>query len=182
MSTYSPSLVLPVGGRDHTLGPATAPVTLLEYGDYECPHCRATHAVVADVRLRMGTLLRFAYRHFPLTNVHPHAQRAAEAAEAAGAQGRFWPMHARLFEYQEALEDGHLLVHAETVGLDVSRFARELAAGIHTRRVREDFMSGVRSGVNGTPTFYINNIRYDGGHDAASLIEGIELALEGSPG
>jgi protein-disulfide isomerase len=178
MSTYSPQLLLPVSERDHTIGSASAPVTLLEYGDYECPYCRAAHAVVEEVRLRLRTVLRFAYRHFPLTNVHPHAQRAAEAAEAAGAQGRFWAMHDRLFEYQDALEDDDLLAHAEAVRLDLARFARELAAGIHNRRVREDFMSGVRSGVNGTPTFYLNDIRYDGGHDAASLIAGIELALQ----
>jgi len=178
MSTYSPHLLLPVSERDHTIGLASAPVTLLEYGDYECPYCRAAQVVVAEVRLRLMNRLRFAYRHFPLTNVHPHAQRAAEAAEAAGAQGRFWAMHDRLFEYQDALEEDDLLVHAEAIGLDLPRFARELAARIHTARVREDFMSGVRSGVNGTPTFYLNDIRYDGGHDVASLIEGIELALE----
>ena len=177
MSTYVPRLVLPVGERDHIRGPFTAPVTLLEYGDYECPYCGAAHPIVQEVRRRVGPPLRFVYRHFPLTNVHPHAELAAEAAEAAGAQGRFWEMHDRLFEHQDALADEDLVAHAEVLELDVERFVRELAAGTHTPRVRQDFTSGVRSGVNGTPSFYINGVRYDGQFDLASLLGAIEAVL-----
>jgi protein-disulfide isomerase len=150
-------------------------VTLLEYGDYECPYCGAAHPVVEAVRARMRSRLRFAYRHFPLTHVHAHAQRAAEAAEAAGAQGRFWEMHNLLFANQDALDDESLLVYSAQLDLDVARVARELAAGIHAPRVREDFMSGARSGVNGTPTFFFNGVRYDGPRDVESMIAAAAL-------
>jgi protein-disulfide isomerase len=126
----------------------------------------------------MGKRLCFIYRHFPLTNVHPHAELAAEAAEAAGAQGRFWEMHDRLFEHQDALSDEDLVAHADALGLDVERFARELADGTHAPKVRQDFVSGVRSGVNGTPCFYINGVRYgDGQYDLGSLLGAIEAVL-----
>jgi len=178
MSTHVPQLVLPVTPeRDHIRGPVTAPITLLEYGDYECPYCGAAHPIVQEVRRRMGKRLCFVYRHFPLTNVHPHAELAAEAAEGAGAQGRFWEMHDRLFEHQDALSDEALVAHADALGLDVERFARELAAGAHAPKVRQDFMSGVRSGVNGTPCFYINGVRYDGQYDLASLLGAVEAVL-----
>ena len=175
MSTsVPPRLVLPVGERDHIRGPVNAPLTLLEYGDFECPHCGAAHPIVEAVRRRMGRRLRFVFRHFPLANIHPHAEAAAEAAEAAGAQGKFWEMHDRLFEHQEALADEDLLAHADALGLDVERFAAELADGTYAPRVRQDFISGVRSGVNGTPTFYINDVRHDGSYDAASLLAALE--------
>jgi protein-disulfide isomerase len=126
----------------------------------------------------MGDRLRFAFRHFPLAQMHPHAERAAEAAEAAGAQGRFWEMHDLLFEHQKTLDDGHLLQFAEVLELDTERFAREVAAGIYRERVREDFMSGVRSGVNGTPTFFINGVRHDGSWQLEVLLGAIERAAE----
>jgi protein-disulfide isomerase len=176
MSMVSPQLVLPVGPRDHIRGCARAPVILLEYGDYECPYCGATHPIIESVRGVMRNRLRFVYRHFPLASVHPHAQQAAEAAEAAGAQGRFWAMHDRLFDHQDALDTESLLAHAAAIGLDTGRVADELAAGVHRPRVREDFASGVRSGVNGTPTFYVNGVRHDGAADVASLIRAIERA------
>ncbi len=178
MSTHVARLVLPVTPeRDHIRGPVTAPITLLEYGDYECPYCGAAHPIVQEVRRRMGKRLCFVYRHFPLTNVHPHAELAAEAAEAAGAQGRFWEMHDRLFEHQDALSDEDLVAHADALGLDVERFARELADGARAPKVRQDFVSGVRSGVNGTPCFYINGVRDDGQYDLASLLGAIEAVL-----
>jgi protein-disulfide isomerase len=177
MSMHSPVLVLPVGARDHIRGPVSAPVTLLEYGDYECPHCGAAHPIVEGIRRHMGDRLRFVYRHFPLANVHPHAESAAESAEAAAAQDKFWAMHDRLFEHQDALDEPALAEHASLVGLDVTRFVRELGAGTYAPRVREDFMSGVRSGVNGTPTFYVNGVRHNGGYDPASLMAAIEEAL-----
>jgi protein-disulfide isomerase len=166
-------LVLPVDGRDHVRGPADAPVTLLEYGDYECPHCGLAHPIVNEVQQRLGRQLRFAFRHFPLAEIHPHAEMAAEAAEAAGAQGRFWEMHDLLFKNQDALNDTDLLRYAEVLGLELTRFVNELADRTWEPRVREDFMSGVRSGVNGTPTFFVNGVRHDGPWDADSLIEAL---------
>jgi protein-disulfide isomerase len=166
-------LVLPVDGRDHVRGPADAPVTLLEYGDYECPHCGLAHPIVNEVQQRLGRQLRFAFRHFPLAEIHPHAEMAAEAAEAAGAQGRFWEMHDLLFKNQDALNDTDLLRYAEALGLELTRFVNELADRTWEPRVREDFMSGVRSGVNGTPTFFVNGVRHDGPWDADSLIEAL---------
>jgi len=177
MSTHTPHLTVPVSGRDHIRGKVTAPLTLLEYGDFECPYCGAAHPILEEVRALLGPRLRFVYRHFPLTNVHPHAESAAEAAEAAGAQGRFWEMHDRLFEHQDALEDEDLVAHADALGLDVERFVEELADGVHAPRVRQDFLSGVRSGVNGTPSFYINGVRYNGQYDLASLLAALEAAL-----
>jgi protein-disulfide isomerase len=151
-------------------------VTLLEYGDFECPFCGAAHPVVETVRRMAGDELRFVYRHFPLTNIHPHAEGAAEAAEAAGAQGRFWEMHDRLFENQHALDPASLIEHAGALRLDVPRFASDLTERVFAPRVREDFLSGVRSGVNGTPTFFINDVRYDGPHDVPSLYQAITVA------
>ena len=173
MNTSSPRLVLTVSSRDHIRGPSQAPVTLVEYGDYECPHCAAAHLVVEAVRWQMASRLRFVFRHFPLSQIHPHAQHAAEAAEAAGAQRRFWAMHDRLFTHQDALDNDSLLAHAALIRLDVAQFARELATGIHALRVREDFATGVRSGVNGTPTLFMNGVRYDGPRDYDSLIAAI---------
>jgi protein-disulfide isomerase len=162
-------LLLPVAERDHVRGPRNAPVTLVEYGDYECPYCGIAHPTVLALRKELGDGLCFVYRHFPLTSAHPHAQHAAEAAEAAGAQGRFWEMHDVLFENQHALGDRDLVEYAGAVGLDVPRFVREMTGHAHAARVREDFMSGARSGVNGTPTFFVNGLRHDGPHDFPSL-------------
>jgi protein-disulfide isomerase len=156
------TLTVPVNEHDHSIGPADAPVTLVEYGDYECPHCGRAHPLVQAIKRQLGDRLRFVYRHFPLTEAHPHAQTAAEAAEAAGAQGRFWQMHDTLFRNQQALYDEDLLLYAARIGVDVERFARELVAGTYVKKVRDDFRSGVRSGVNGTPTFFVNGERFDG--------------------
>ncbi|MGH9880986.1 MAG: DsbA family protein, partial [Pyrinomonadaceae bacterium] len=155
-------LVVPVSKPDHIRGPATAPVTLVEYGDYECPYCGAAHLITSKILEATPDRLRFVFRHFPLSEVHPHAKLAAEAAEAAGAQGRFWPMHDLLFENQQTLDERHLVGFAEELGLDTKRFVRELNEGIYRERVREDFKSGVKSGVNATPTIFINGIRHDG--------------------
>jgi protein-disulfide isomerase len=166
-------LVLPVDGRDHVRGSADAPSTLVEYGDYECTYCGRAHPIVEEVQRRLGRQLRFAFRHFPLAEIHPHAQPAAEAAEAAGAQGRFWEMHDLLYKNQQALDDADLLRYADALELDLTRFVSELADRTWETRVREDFMSGVRSGVNGTPTFFVNGVRHDGPWDADSLIEAL---------
>jgi protein-disulfide isomerase len=172
-------LTLPVSSRrDHCRGPDTAPVILLEYGDYECPHCGKAYVTIKTIRDYFGDQLRFAFRNFPLTQVHPHAQHAAEAAEAAGAQGMFWEMHDMLYENQDALDDPSLREYALFLELDMDRFDFEMMEHVHAKRVREDFMSGVMSGVNGTPTFYLNGIRYDGSSNEGSLMAAIEeLAL-----
>ena len=175
---WAPELTMPVtSDRDHVRGPVDAPAELVEYGDYECPFCAAAHPVVEGLLADAGDAIGFAFRHFPLTTVHPHAERAAEAAEAAGAQGRFWPMHDLLFANQHRLGDRDLLGYARTLDLDVDRFAEELATGVHLDRVREDLMSGVRSGVNGTPTFFTNGVRHDGPHDAGSLAMALGLGV-----
>jgi protein-disulfide isomerase len=167
-------LTVPVSERDHAVGSPYAPVTLVEYGDYECPHCGAAHPVVNTLQHALGPHLRFVYRHFPMASMHPHAPKAAEAAEAAGAQGEFWPMHDTIFEHQRALEPQNLAAYADALGLDLARFSRELASHVHAARVREDFTGGVRSGVNGTPTFFINGVRHDGSYALESLLGAIE--------
>ena len=172
-----PRLTVPVSERDHVLGPATAPVTLVEYGDYECPFCRAAHASVEQVRQVMGNDLRFVFRHFPLSQIHPHAYQAAEAAEAAGAQGRFWEMHHLLFANQDRLGLRDLIGYAGALDLDLERFVTDLRGHAYAGRLREDFLSGVRSGVNGTPTFFVNGIRHDGGYDAQALLEALRSEL-----
>ena len=170
-------LTLPVSeDRDHTQGPADAPVTLVEYGDYECPYCGAAYPIIKQVQERMGEKLRFVFRNFPITTSHPHAEQAAEAAEAAASQGSFWEMHDLLYENQRRLEDEHLRTYAEQLGLDLESFDRDLAEHVHAARVREDFMSGVRSGVNGTPTFYINGARHDDSYEVNTLLAALELA------
>jgi protein-disulfide isomerase len=169
-------LTLPVGTRDHVQGPADAAVTLVEYGDYECPHCGRAYPVVKEVQRRLGAKLRFVFRNFPLSEGHPHAQHAAEAAESAGAQGRFWEMHDILFEHQGALLDRNLVDYATAVGVDAVTFERDLAAHTYKSRVREDFMSGVRSGVNGTPTFFIDGVRFDDSWDVETLTEALTAA------
>ena len=171
-----PQLNPPVSDRDHAQGPAGAKLTLVEYGDYECPHCGRAHPIVKAVQKRLGTRLRFVFRNFPLSNAHPNAEAAAEAAEAAAAQGKFWEMHDLLFEHQDALEREDLLRYAADLGLDVKRFASELEGAVHRPRVQEDFRSGVRSGVNGTPTFFINGSRFDGAWDEAGLLAALETA------
>ena len=162
----SNELVVPVGERDHINGSFDAPVILVEYGDFECPHCGRAYPILKAVQRALGNDLAFVYRHFPLAEAHPHARLAAEAAEAAGAQGKFWAMHDMLFEHQDALEPEELVAYAHALDLDRARFARDLEDGVYTRRVRDDFRGGVRSGVNGTPTFFINGVRYDGNWSA----------------
>ena len=172
-------LTMPVNKeRDHIQGPADAAVTLVEYGDYECPYCGTAYPIIKEVQARMGRRLRFVFRNFPITTSHPHAEQAAEAAEAAAAQGKFWQMHDQLFEHQHALDGEYLLAYAAAIGLEVDEFAREMALGVHAPRVREDFLSGVRSGVNGTPTFFINNLRYDGPASYEGLVATIAARLE----
>jgi protein-disulfide isomerase len=173
------TLKFPVTESDHRAGPDDAPVTLVEYGDYECPYCGQAYPIVKEVQRAMGRRLRFVFRNFPLAQLHPHAERAAESAEAAAAQNKFWEMHDSLFEGQRALETNDLVARAKVLGIDAARFNEELLAGVYAERVRHDFHTGMRSGVNGTPTFFINGVRHDGPWDFDSLMEAFEAAADG---
>jgi protein-disulfide isomerase len=173
----SPRLTIPVGPNDHIRGgPETAPLTLVEYGDYECPYCGAAYPIVKEVERILGDELRSVFRNFPLGDMHPHAVGAAEAAESAAAQGRFWEMHDRLYEHQDRETTEDLIEHARVLGLDVERFKSDLQEHTYEPRIQEDFLSGVRSGVNGTPTFFINGVRHNGGYDLDSLLAALRAA------
>ena len=167
------SLTLPDAERDHICGSADGLIRLLEYGDYECPFCAEAHVMVKEIQRRLGDDLLFAFRNFPLTNIHPHAEHAAEAAEGAGEQGNFWGMHDLLFENQGSLEDDDLAAYAAELVLDETRLIREVTSSAYAPRIREDFRSGVRGGVNGTPTFFINGERYDGTRDLEHLLNAL---------
>jgi protein-disulfide isomerase len=176
------SKILDVTELDHVGGPASAPVTMIEYGDFQCPHCRRAFPIVEELREQMGDTLRFVFRHFPLTEIHPLAAQAAEASEAAATQGKFWEMHHVLFERQPDFEIPELASYAEELGLDVKRFASEMAAGKYQDRVRADVMSGVRAGVNGTPTFFINGKRHDEPWDLEFLVRAVTHAAGAAGG
>jgi len=171
------SLTTPVTDRDHIQGSDKALVTLVEYGDYQCPHCGRAYPIVEEIRKTMGDRLRFVFRNFPLAEVHEYAEIAAEAAEAAGFQDRFWEMHHALFTHQNALAASNLVHYGARIGLDTTLLAQALTEHRFKTRVREDFISGVRSGVNGTPTFFINGRRHDGPFDLSSLAGAIEEAM-----
>ena len=164
--------------RDHVRGPDDAPVTLVEYGDFQCPYCGEAYPVVHELLRRFGDQVRFVFRHMPLPDLHPRSPAAAEAAEAAGAQGRFWEMHDHLFEHQLELADDELRAHAEAVGVpDGERFDSELRDGVHTSRVEEDYRSGARSGVPSTPRFFVNGVIHLGAASHADLAEAIDAEL-----
>jgi protein-disulfide isomerase len=169
-------LIDPVGPGDHVLGRQDAPVTLVEYLDYECPFCAEAHYAMLEVLRRVGDVVRFVARNFPLSQLHRHALLAAEAAEAAGAQGGFWPMHSMLFDNRDALELPDVESYAGKLGLDVTRFAGDLDQSAYLPRVQKDFRSGVRSGVNGTPAFFLDGMSLDGDRDADSLVYAISGA------
>jgi protein-disulfide isomerase len=162
--------------RDHILGPADALVTLVEYGDFECPFCARSYPAVQAIRRQLGDRLRFVYRHFPRPE-HPHARHAAEASEAAAAQGHFWHMHDMLFEHQSALEDKDLVGYAAAIGLEVGRFERDLTTHVYLERVHADLESAVRSGAHGTPTFFINGVKHEGADTFDDLMGAIREQL-----
>ena len=162
-------LAVPVHAGDHARGPADAPVTVVEYGDFECPDSARASTVLRDVRHRLGEQVQVVFRHFPLRHKHPHAQWAAEAAEAAGAQGRFWEMHDALFVHLRLLGDEHLDLYVARLGLDAARLRRDIVVHAYAPRVQADYEGGERSGVTGTPTLFINGVRYDGPTDAEPL-------------
>jgi protein-disulfide isomerase len=170
-------LTQPVSAQDHAEGPADAPLTLVEYGDYQCPHCGAAYPVVKRLQKTLGKKLRFVFRNFPLSEMHPYALIAAEAAEAAALQNRFWEMHDLIFERQTQLKPDIIPSWAETLGLDAGRFRSDITLDAVEKRIKDDRMSGIRSGVNGTPTFYINGARYDGPTDYDSMLAALESVL-----
>jgi protein-disulfide isomerase len=171
-------LKVAVTAEDHAQGPESAPVTLVEYGDYECPHCGRAYPIVKQIQKHFGKRLRLVFRNFPLSEMHPHAEGAAEAAEFAGAQGKFWEMHDLLFENQDRLDEALYLALAQELELPAGALRKSLEAGTYRIRVRADFTGGVRSGVNGTPTFFINGHRQDGPFDFEDLVSAIDKAVD----
>jgi protein-disulfide isomerase len=163
---------------DHTLGPDDAPVTLLEYGDYECPFCRGAFRDVHRLLDRYPAKIRFAFRNFPISQVHPHAEQAAEAAEAAAAQGKFWEMYELLLQPSAGLDLDSLLNCAERIGLDVGRFRNEVLGNVYAERVAADVQEGVRNGVNQTPKFYVDGQRIDGKFPMEGLVEAVRDAVQ----
>jgi protein-disulfide isomerase len=159
----------PVNARDHVAGSASAPITLVEYGDYECPYCGQAYRVVKALQEQLGAQLLYVFRNFPLASSHPHALLAAEAAEAAAVQGKFWAMHDLLYEHQDALEPPDLFEYAARLGLELDGFERDLRSPISFDKIGADLRSGAISGVNGTPTFFVNGYRHDGDFDHDSL-------------
>jgi protein-disulfide isomerase len=170
-------LTVPVSAVDHTLGPEHAPVTLVEYGDFECPNCKQAAPAVKLLLERFDERVRFTYRHFPLEDVHPHALMAAEAAECAGAQGKFWQMHELLFANQVHLKPKQLHGYAEQIGLDMVRYSAEMDDHVYLQRVREHIDSGLKSGVRGTPGFFVNGRIQDVSFGIRALFDAVESAL-----
>ena len=168
-------LTIPVSNNDHIRGKENAPVTLVEYGDFECPYCGQAYPIVEEVKKIKGDELRIVFRNFPLSGVHPHAIHAAYAAEAAAKQGKFWEMHKLLFENQDALEDHELIGYAKDLNLNIQLFKKDMDSDETAKVVEEDFMSGARSGVNGTPTFFINGERYDEPCELDLLLKALDL-------
>jgi protein-disulfide isomerase len=162
---------------DWTLGLRDAPLAIVEYGDFECPYCAAARPTLESLIHENRELVRLVFRHFPVTSAHPHAFGAAEAAEAAGAQGAFWEMHDLLFSNRAALEHDDLLSYAGELGLDLPRFDRELGAHFYAEEIRQDFHRGIRDGVNGTPTLFVDGLRYDGPREKGALLEAVTLRL-----
>lgn len=160
---------------DHAHGPEDAPHTLVEYGDYECPDCGRLYLILRDLQNDIGSRLRVVFRHYPLSGIHHHAQQAAEAAEAAGEQGKFWEMHNLLFERQDALQTKHLILYAGELALDVGRIRNELKNQTYSERVRADFIAGVQNGVYRTPGLFMNGVRYQESWDRESLLTLIKM-------
>jgi protein-disulfide isomerase len=171
-------LKIPVTASDHIQGDLTAPVILVEYGDYQCPHCGHAYPIVQRVQKHFGKKLAFVFRNFPLNEAHPDAQAAAETAEFAATKGRFWEMHDAIFEHQEDLSDELLLALAENLGLSPADLTKALSSNQFTQKVKSDFIGGVRSGVNGTPTFFINGQRHNGPFEFEDLVQAIDAVLK----
>jgi protein-disulfide isomerase len=171
-------LVVAVTASDHAIGTAHAPLTVVEYGDFECPNCKNAAPAVKILLENFGDRIRFVYRHFPLEQPHPHALAAAEAAEGAGAQGKFWEMHDLLFANQTHLKPKHLHGYAESLGLDMARYTAEMDDHVYLQRIREDVDGGKRSRVRGTPGFFVNGVIQDVSFGMHALFDAAEAALE----
>lgn len=163
--------------KDHVRGPKNAPITLVEYGDFECPHCGRAYTYLKELQEELGDKLRLVYRHYPVAEYHPHAEMAAEASEAAGAQGKFWEMHDKLFEHQNALETDYLIKYAKELDLDVPKAREELREHVYRKKVDADAESGEENGVEATPTFFINGQIYEGPNTKESLRAAIQQYL-----
>jgi protein-disulfide isomerase len=162
---------------DWILGSEDVPITLLEYGDFECPYCAMARPVLEGLVAEFPTDIRLIFRHFPISTTHPHARIAAESAEAAGAQGKFWEMHDMLFTHQDRLEFEDLRRYAHAIGLDLRRFDQEMRDHVYEDEVRRDFRRGIRDGVNGTPSIFINGLRYDGPRDRRAILAAIQAQV-----
>jgi formate-nitrite transporter family protein len=173
------SLAIPLSVHDHVRGRVDATLTLIQYGDFQCPHCARMYPMVLEIADDLGDSVAFALRHFPLSQAHPLAQLTAEAAEAAASQDRFWEMATVLYENQEEIDDDRLTRYAQKADLDIKRFKKEIKSGIHASRVRADYLGGVRSGVKGTPTFFINGQLYEGEHEFGALVAELLKASRG---
>lgn len=171
-------LTVPVSiGLDHVRGSINAPITIVEYGDYECPYTGGAYPVVKEIMKQFDERIYFVFRNFPLNDIHPHAQHAAEAAEAAAAQDKFWQMHDYLFEHQKALDDAHLFEYAKQVGLDIDKFKKEMSEHVYAPLINKSLKSGIDSGVEGTPTFFINGERYEDSWDLDTLTSFLNKSL-----
>lgn len=151
-----------ISNHDHIIGKKEAPVELLEYGDYQCPYCRNAYYIIKEIQKEMGDDMRFIFRNFPITSIHPHSFHAALAAEAAAEQGKFWEMHDMLYENQDQLEDAHLVEYAKKIDLDIARFEEDFSKSSHYDKIREDYNSGLQYGVQGTPAFFVNGEIFQG--------------------
>jgi protein-disulfide isomerase len=167
----------PLHEQDHVWGRPDAPVMLMEFGDYQCPHCAKAHPVVKQLQEKYADKIKFAFRHFPMSQTHPQAKAAAIAAEAAGRQDKFWEMHDMIFEHQATLDEQAFLPFAQALQLDMEAFQKDLADESLAAKVEADFESGVRSGVNGTPSFYINDVKYTGDYSYYALSNEIEIYI-----
>lgn len=169
-------LKIPVTEEDHIQGDMNAPITLVEYGDYECPYCGLAYPIVKRIQKHFGKRLRFVFRNFPLVESHPHAGMAAMTAEFAAIHHKFWEMHDKLYENQNALNISELLMYAKSLNLSEVDLQDAIANEIFADKIKKDFMGGVRSGVNGTPAFYINGYRYNGSYEFEDLVAALEAA------
>ena len=166
----------PVTGHDHVRGPVDAAVTIVEYADFQCRFCGAAYANLRELLRQRADTVRLVYRHFPITNMHPHAEHAAEASEAAGRRGQFWAMHDWLYEHQDQLDPVHLSLGIEQLGLSADEVAAEVGRQAYGDRVRRDFVGGIRSGVDAIPTLFVNGVRHDGDYDVADLLATVDAA------
>ena len=168
-------LIIQPNNQDHIQGKENSRITLVEYGDFQCPYCKEAYPIVKEIQKIKGDVLRFVFRNFPLSEIHSYALHAAYAAEAAGKQNKFWEMHDILFENQKNLKDSDLRLYSEKLSLDIDQFTKDMNSDEVAKKVETDIMGGIKSGVNGTPTFFINGIRFDGPSELDSLLEAIDL-------